>query len=196
LLRVFGVVKDDNEANLRRKRWAEANRKYSTPVSRFRHEKQDRGVITSGEHINIENAIEEADRSGVPAGYLERINTATLTAILTMHPELLGELNERSRTWPQSGPLLRALEERSQIKKFLNAQFDMERITLADERAVLAAGDQELKRAMKKFGITDLNCYRGDLAVDAANKAMKRKIRAISPDLAAEVRNLGYSWDR
>jgi hypothetical protein len=91
---------------------------------------------------------------------------------------------------------MRTLEEHSQIRKFLNAQFDLERITLADERAVLAAGDKELKRVMEKQGITDVRGYRGEIALEAANKAMKRKIKELRPDLAGEVRKLGFSWER
>jgi hypothetical protein len=191
------LVGDDEEAKLRKAGWQDANIQHSCAIVSYLIDKEKQKTLSHEDYRAAYDAgsEEEMKYTSFREGR-ERSSRARLAMLLKLRPDLRGELDALMPTWPRSGVLLRALEEQSQIRKFLNAQFDLERITLEQERAVLAAGDEALKRTMDKHGITEVQGYRGELAVEAANKTMKLKIKEICPDLSREVKKLGFSWNR
>ena len=167
-------------------------------ITHYVNDKYEQGIINRNQFMAIdelEKAVLKRDSdNGDYTGARIQATREVLALLLRFHPELRSEIDARLCGSPRSAPLARAIEEQSQIKKFLNAQFDLERITLSEEEAVLTAGDQALKRAMARHRILDVHGYRGELAVEAANKAMKRKLVQLRPELAKEVNKLGFSW--
>jgi hypothetical protein len=190
------VTDEDEESRFRREQWHNANAAYGVMLARYLIEKERQGVITQDEFTSIW-ALGSAEIIGSNRDdRMERAWQVKRDSLLRRRPELRAELNERMRHWPRNAKLTRAMQEYSQIRKFLNAQFDLERLTLAQEQTVVSAGDVALKRYLTELGASEVTEIDGDRAVEAANSTMKHKLREICPHLRNEVDKLGFSWVR